>query len=121
MGPRLMAGKKVRAPTMMTVPTRRRVKVTPETGKLPALTGMVFLAARRPGQGQHRHDEQEAADEGGQPQGQVIPGGIGRQTGKGAAVVADTGSKGIEYFAEAVGAGIIQGREAPLGWARPGR
>ncbi len=48
MGPRLTAGKKVRAPTMMTVPTRRRVKVTPETGKLPGLTAMVFLAPRLP-------------------------------------------------------------------------
>ena len=48
MGPRLMAGKKVRAPTMMTVPMSSSVKVTPETGKLPALTGTVFLAPRLP-------------------------------------------------------------------------
>ena len=90
MGPRLRAGKKVRAPTMSTVPMSRRVKVTPDTGKTAGALGYGLFARQASGQGQHRHDEQEAPDERGQAQGQIVPGSIAREARKGAAVVADS-------------------------------
>src|SRR5512139_3362997 len=48
MGPRDRAGKNDRTPTIRTVPTSRRTNVTPETGKLPPLSGTIFFFARLP-------------------------------------------------------------------------
>src|SRR6516225_3944769 len=47
-GPRLRTGKKVRAPTMTTVETRRVVKSGVVTGNVPADSGTVFFLARLP-------------------------------------------------------------------------
>ena len=48
MGPMESAGKNDRTPTIRTVPTSRRTNVTPETGKLPPLSGTIFFFARFP-------------------------------------------------------------------------
>src|SRR3990172_1358027 len=48
MGPKDIAGKNDRTPTIRTVPTSRRTKVTPETGKLPPLSGTTFFFAMFP-------------------------------------------------------------------------
>ncbi len=68
--------------------------------------GYGFFAPQASGQGQHRHDQQEATDERGQSQGQVIPGRVSRETRKGAAIIADARGKGIENFAETMGPAI---------------
>src|ERR1700722_9806889 len=47
-GPRLKAGKNVRAPTIKIVETRRMVKSGPVTGKVPKDAGLVFFRARFP-------------------------------------------------------------------------
>ena len=88
-------------------------KVRPETGKLPTLWGMVFLPARLPARASTGTISRKRPMSMRQPQGQVIPGGVGRQAREGAAVVAETGGEGIEDFAEAVRPGIIQGLDGP--------
>src|SRR5262252_7813398 len=47
-GPRLSAGKNVRAPTIKIVETRRPLNSAPVTGKVPADSGTVFFLARLP-------------------------------------------------------------------------
>src|SRR5882762_950541 len=47
-GPRLRAGKKVRAPTIKMVETSKPAKSPPVTGKVPADSGTVFFFARLP-------------------------------------------------------------------------
>src|SRR5512143_4361440 len=48
MGPTESAGKNDRTPTIRTVPTSKTTKVTPETGKVPPLSGTIFFFARFP-------------------------------------------------------------------------
>ncbi len=48
MGPRLSAGKNVRAPTIKIVDTRSVLKSGPVTGKVPSEAGVVFFLARFP-------------------------------------------------------------------------
>ena len=48
MGPSTKTGKKVRAPTMMTVPTSMITKSGLATGKVAVLAGTIFFAAREP-------------------------------------------------------------------------
>jgi len=45
MGPNESAGKKVRAPTIRTVPTKSAEKSGPETGKLPPVRATRFFLA----------------------------------------------------------------------------
>ena len=60
-GPRDSAGKKVRAPTMITTPTSSTVNSGPLVGNVPSPAGTVFLPTIEPGDGQHGNDHQEAA------------------------------------------------------------
>ena len=87
MGPSESAGKKVNAPTIRTVPTRR----TEKTGRRPEncrpCRGTAF-SRQVPGQGEDRDDHDKAPEQHGQAEGGVVPVGIGGQPGKGAAVVA---------------------------------
>jgi len=47
-GPYGQGGKNDRTPTIRTVPTSRRTKVTPETGKDPPLSGTTFFLRKVP-------------------------------------------------------------------------
>src|SRR6266498_2060494 len=79
-----------------------------------------FLLHERASQGHDRHDHEKATDEHGQAQGRVIPGGIARQTGEGAAVVARGGTVGVDHFTEAVRAGVVQPGQSPGADGGPG-
>ena len=120
MGPRARAGRKVSAPTTRTVPIRMTTKVGPLAGKLASLGGRIFFLARLPGQGQDGQDHQEAADEHGQGQGQVVGDRVAVQSGEGAAVVSRSRREGVQDLAQPVRPGIGRSGQAPPADRGPG-
>ncbi len=63
MGPSASAGKKLRAPTTMITAMRRPTKRGPSVRRVPALSGMSFLAGQRARDGQHGKHHPVAADQ----------------------------------------------------------
>ena len=109
-GPSASAGKKVSPPTIRTTPTSRPTNSAPSVGKVPCEACSVFLPASAAGDRQHRHDDEEAADEHRERQGQVVEGGVAGEPGEGAAVVGGGRGEGVEHLAEAVRAGVLDAR-----------
>src|SRR5579872_1909906 len=86
-----------------------------QTGKQRAVCGKgaagcrhLFFDSKATRHGQQRNDQQEAADECGKPDGEVVPGRIRVNPGEGAAVVSRGTGVGIEQFGETVRAAIVQ-------------
>ena len=84
-----------------------------------------LLVHQRSGQRHDRDDHEEAADEHGEAERDVVvritSGGIGGQAGEGAAVVAGGGAVGVEDLAEAVRPGVVESGDWPQSLRRPRR
>ena len=72
-GPSASAGKKVRPPTITTTPMTRPTNSGVWVGKVPGGRGQHLLAGERAGDGEHRDDEEEPADEHRDAEGRVHP------------------------------------------------
>ncbi len=80
MGPRLKAGKKVRAPTITMVAMSKPLNSPPVTGNVPADSGTTRFFCQAPGDSQHRNDHEKAAEAVGRLRAGVVPRGVRIQT-----------------------------------------
>ena len=86
-GPSESAGKNVSAPTIRTTPTSSTTNSGVVTGKVPADSGAGLLLRQEAGEGEHRHDHGEAADQRREAEQGVVVVGRAREAGERAAVV----------------------------------
>ena len=68
--------------------------------------GDALLRSEGAGQGQYRNDHAEAAEPNGDAEHGVVERRVGRQPGKGTAVVVGSRGEGVEDFREPVRAGV---------------
>ena len=80
---------------------------------MPAERGTTGLRGQRAGDGQHRHDDGEAANRHPDGQGHIVERRVGAEAGEGAAVGHSRRGVGIEDLGKAVRAGRLPGRPAP--------
>ena len=71
----------------MTMPARNRTKSGVCVGSVPALGGHIFFCGQRAGNGDHRYHGPEPSEKHGYTNQGVIERRIGREAGKGAAVI----------------------------------
>jgi hypothetical protein len=62
----------------------------------------------------HRHHHQEAVDEHRESKAQVVPVGVGAQSGEGGPIVSCSGSKGVKNLAQAVWAIVREAAQSHL-------
>ena len=120
-GPRQSTGKWLSAPTMTMTPMSSVMKSQPVVGKVPGEGGATFFRDQAAGDGEHRDDHDEAADQHRDREPEVVEIARDGEPAEGAAVVVRRGGPRVEDFAESVRALVVEPGEPGLGHHRDRR
>jgi hypothetical protein len=100
MGPRLSAGKKVKAPTIRITPTSNTLNKGVVTGNVPSDGGEIASNS------QHGNDHEEPPHQHGYCARRVVPKSISVQASEGRTVIACHGREGVQDLCQAMRTGI---------------
>ena len=121
MGPNERAGKKVNAPTIRTVPTRRPEKSGPDTGKLPLVAAARFLRPRLPASASAGMIMMKRPTSIAMPMVVLYQYVLAVRPAKALPLLPVPEEIGVQHLAEAVGPGVVQPGSTPLAHRRPAR